>query len=83
MRLISGKIDTEKEIRTMTASQKLEFNIMCVVPFAIILYMKATFRRVPGCPLRIGGRGVRYDGLSVHICGAAYRMGRRIIRIEV
>ena len=27
----------------MTASQKLEFNIMCVVPFAIILYMKATF----------------------------------------
>ena len=27
----------------MIASNKLEFEIMCAVPFAIILYMKLTF----------------------------------------
>ena len=43
VRIISGKIDTEKEIQTMIASKKLEFEIMCAVPFVIILYMKLTF----------------------------------------
>src|SRR5699024_588187 len=43
VKIISGKIDTEKEIQTMIASKKMEFDIMCAVPFAIILYMKLTF----------------------------------------
>ena len=42
VKIISGKIDTEKEIQTMIASKKMEFDIMCAVPFAIILYMKLT-----------------------------------------
>ena len=43
VRVISEKIDTEKEIQTMLASKKLEFDIMCAVPLVIILYMKMTF----------------------------------------
>ena len=43
VKIISGKIDTEQEIQTMFASKKLEFEIMCAVPFFIILYMKLTF----------------------------------------
>ena len=43
VKIISEKIDTEKEIHTMLASKKLEFEIMCAVPFVIILYMKMTF----------------------------------------
>ena len=43
VKIISEKIDTEKEIQTMLASKKLEFDIMCAVPFVIILYMKLTF----------------------------------------
>ena len=39
VKIISEKIDTEKEIHTMLASKKLEFEIMCAVPFVIILYM--------------------------------------------
>ena len=82
VRLISGKIDTEKEIRTMTASQKLEFNIMCVVPFAIILYMKATFGEFLDA-LYGSAAGVCIMTACLCIYAAAYRMGRRIIRIEV
>ena len=32
VKIISGKIDTEKEIQTMIASKKMEFDIMCAVP---------------------------------------------------
>ena len=82
VRLISERIDTEKEIRTMIASQKLEFDIMCAVPFAIILYMKVTF----GDFLEVlygNAAGVCVMTACLLIYGAAYRTGRKIIRIEV
>ena len=82
VRIISGKIDTEKEIQTMTASKKLEFEIMCAVPFLMILYMKLTF----GDFLDVlygsaAGTAIMTVCLIVYI--AAYCLGRRIIRIEV
>ena len=82
VRIISGKIDTEKEIQTMIASKKLEFDIMCVVPFVIILYMKLTF----GEFLRVlYGNAAGMIIMTVCLCVylAAYRIGRKIIRIEV
>ena len=82
VKLISGKIDTEKEIETMLASQKLEFNIMCAVPFVIILYMKLTFGEflsvLYGNP---AGAAVMTVCLCVYL--SAYRLGRKIICIEV
>ena len=82
VQLISDRIDTEKEIRTMIASQKLEFDIMCVVPFAIILYMKATFGEFLGALYgNAAGVCVMTVGLLLYV--AAYRTGRKIIRIEV
>lgn len=80
--LISERIDTEKEIRTMIASQKLEFDIMCAVPFAIILYMKATFGEFLGT-LYGNPAGVCVMTVCMVLYAAAYRIGRRIIRIEV
>ena len=82
VKIISEKIDTEKEIHTMLASKKLEFEIMCAVPFVIILYMKMTF----GDFLEVlygntAGMIVMSICLAVYI--AAYRLGRYIIRIEV
>ena len=82
VRLISGKIDTEKEIRTMIASRKLEFDIMCVVPFLIILYMKVTFGEFLSV-LYGTAAGICIMTVCLIVYLAAYRMGRRIIRIEV
>lgn len=82
VRIISDKIDTEKEIQTMLASKKLEFDIMCGVPFAVILYMKLTFGEfleiLYGNP---AGTAIMSICLAVYI--AAYRIGRKIISIEV
>ena len=82
VQLISDRIDTEKEIRTMIASQKLEFDIMCVVPFAIILYMKATFGEFLGA-LYGNAAGVCVMTVCLLLYVAAYRTGRKIIQIEV
>ena len=82
VQLISDRIDTEKEIRTMIASQKLEFDIMCVVPFAISLYMKATFGEFHGA-LYGNAAGVCVMTVRLLLYVAAYRTGRKIIRIEV
>ena len=80
VRLISDRIDTEKEIRTMIASQKLEFDIMCVVPFAIILYMKVTFGEFLGA-LYGNAAGICVMTICLLIYAAAYRTGRKIVRI--
>lgn len=82
VRVISEKIETEKEIDTLIASKKLEFDIMCAVPFIIIFYMKITF----GDFLQIL-YGTAAGTITMSICLAvyiaAYRLGRKIIRIEV
>lgn len=82
VRIIGEKIDTEKEIQTMTASKKLEFEIMCAVPFLMIMYMKLTF----GDFLDVlygnaAGAVIMTVCLGIYI--AAYCLGRKIIRIEV
>ena len=43
VKVISEKMETEKEIQTMIASKKLEFEIMSMIPFGMIGYMKLTF----------------------------------------
>lgn len=82
VRVISEKIDTEKEIASVLAAKKLEFNIMCVVPFVIILYMKLTF----GDFLRVlyesmAGRIIMSACLAAYI--GAWIYGKRLLRIEV
>lgn len=82
VRIISEKIDTEKEIQTLIASKKFEFEIMCAVPFAIILYMKLTFGEFLSVLYgNMAGMIIMTVCLCVYI--AAYCIGRRIIRIDV
>lgn len=82
VRIISEKIDTEKEIQTMLAAKKLEFHIMCAVPFVIILYMKLTFGEFMSV---LYGNTVGTVVMSICLCLyiGAYCLGRRIIHIEV
>lgn len=82
VKIISSKIDTEKEIQTMIASKKMEFDIMCAVPFAIILYMKLTFGEFLNV-LYGNMAGVAIMSLCIFVYMGAYVYGRKIIRIEV
>lgn len=82
VKIISEKIETEEEIQTMFASKKLEFEIMCAVPFFIILYMKLTFGEFLSVLYENAvGRCFMTICLIVYI--AAYSFGRKIVHIEV
>lgn len=82
VKIISEKIDTEKEIQTMLASKKLEFRIMCVIPFIIIIYMKITFGEfLEALYGNTAGTIVMSICLAIYI--AAYRLGRNLIQIEI
>lgn len=82
VRIIGGKIETEREIQTILAAKRLEFHVMCVIPLGMIGYMRMAFPEflnvlygsVPGVILMTGCMGVYLF---------AYRLGNRIIKIEV
>lgn len=79
---ISEKIDTEREIQTMLAAKKLEFEIMSVIPFVMILYMKMTFGEFLSVLYGTWtGRIVMSICLGLYL--GAYWFGRRILQIEI
>lgn len=82
VRTISEKIDTEKEIQTMIASKKLEFEIMCAVPFVIIAYMKLTFGDFLDV-LYGNAAGAAVMTVCIILYAGAYLLGRKLIRIEI
>ena len=79
---ISEKIETEKEIETLLASKKMEFKIMCAVPFLIILYMKMTFGEFLNV-LYGNTAGVVTMSICLAVYVGAYRFGSRLIHIDV
>ena len=82
VRIIGGKIETEREIQTVLAAKRLEFHVMCVIPLGMIGYMRMAFPEflnvlygnIPGVLLMTGC-------MAVYLF--AYRLGNRIIKIEV
>jgi len=81
-RTIGDKIEVEKEIQTMLGAKELEFNIMSLIPFGIILYMRVTFSDFMGVLYgNILGIGIMSSCLVIYFF--AFMMGRRLIKIEV
>ena len=82
VRMIAGKIETEREIQTLLASKKLEFRIMCVIPLGMIFYMRLAFPEFLSVLY-----GNPAGGILMSICLGvylfAYRMGNRMLRITV
>lgn len=80
--VISAGIDTEKEIQTLLHGKVMEQQVMCVVPFIIMLYISCTS---PGYfdPLyqSLAGRIIMTVCLIVYM--AAVALSRRIVKIEV
>ena len=82
VRDISDKIEEEKEIQTLLASKKLEFQVMCIIPFGILFYMRMAFpdfmKVLYG---NLGGAALMTGCLLIY--AAAYRMGEKLVDIEV
>lgn len=80
--VIEQKIETDKEIQLMISAKKMEQKIMNLVPFFIIFYIGTTSK---------GFFDVLYHNLVgivvMTVClvfyGAAWRLSRRIVEIEV
>lgn len=79
---ISEKIEVEKEIQTLLAAKKLEFKVMCIIPFGIILYMRLAFPEFMNV-LYGNLLGTVLMSICLGIYIAAYRIGKRLVDIEV
>lgn len=80
--IISEKIEAEKEIQTLLAAKRLEWNIMAVVPFAIILYVSvASEGYFDVLYTSFTGRTVMTVCLAVYI--TAYFSGVNIVEVSV
>ncbi|MBU3839785.1 MAG: type II secretion system F family protein [Candidatus Ruminococcus intestinipullorum] len=80
--IIGEKTEVEREIQTILASKKLEFQIMCVIPFCIIFYMRSAF---PEFMSVLYGNfiGVIFMTICLLLYMAAYNIGKKIVQIEV
>ena len=82
VRQMSEGLETEEEIDTVISSGKLEFKIMCTVPFVILLYMRFAF---PEFMKILYGNilGAVFMTICLVVYVSAYILGRKIITIEV
>ena len=79
---IGEKMEVEREIQVMLTSKKLEFKIMCVSPFVIILYMRSAF---PEFMAVLYGNlaGTLFMTICLMVYLTAYQLGKKMTQIEV
>lgn len=79
---IGEKIDVKREIELIMAAKKMEFQVMSVVPFAMICYIKLSFPEfvdvLYGNPL-----GICVMTICLLIYIVSYEIGKRIVEVEV
>lgn len=82
IRQMGEKIDVEREIVTMMAAKKLEFRIMTLIPFGMIIYLRMSF---PEFFQVLYGNliGVAVMSVCLFIYVLAYVCGKRMVEIEV
>lgn len=79
---IGEKIDVKREIDIILAAKRFEFKIMCVIPYAMIMYMQLSFPEfMQSLYGNIIGIGVMTACLGIY--ASACVLGARLIRIEV
>lgn len=79
---ITQKIELAREMDTLIAAKKLEFQIMSTIPIGMLLYMRIAF---PGFMLVLYRNlgGVAFMTVCLAIYFAAYLYGNRIAKPEV
>lgn len=79
---IQDQVEIRREIQTVTAAKRLEFQMMCVIPMGIIAYMRvcfADFMKV----LYGNIFGIVFMTICLGIYLYAWKLGNRMIEIEV
>lgn len=79
---IGEKLEVKREIETMMAAKKMEFRIMSMVPFGMILYIKVSF---PTFMEVLYGNvlGAIFMSVCLLLYAGAYEWGRRMMEVEV
>lgn len=79
---IGDKIEVKREIDTLLAAKKYEFQIMSIVPYGIIGYMSLSF---PEFMDELYGNiiGIGVMTICLGIYAGAYYLGVRILRIDI
>lgn len=81
IRMIQERMDAEEEIYTVLAEKQMEFNLMCVIPFAIIIYLRIC---AGGLLDSLYGNitGIMVMTVCLFIYGGCYLYGKRLLEIE-
>lgn len=82
VQMIGEKIEVEREIQTLLAAKKLEFNVMCIIPLGMVLYMRMAFPEFLNV-LYGSIVGVILMSVCLVVYGFAWRLGTRMVQIEV
>lgn len=82
IRIIGGRIETEREIQTMLAAKRLEFQVMCLIPLGMVLYMRMAFPEFLSI-LYGNPAGIMMMSVCLGIYVFAYRLGKKMIQIEI
>ena len=79
---IDEKINVQREIHTILAAKRYEFQVMSVIPYAIIGYMTLTFPEFMEC---LYGNMIGIGVMTACLAGywSAYYLGTKIIEIEI
>ena len=82
VRQLGDKAEVKREIDTVIAAKKMEFQIMSVIPLGIIGYMRLNFPEfMAGLYGNLPGAAFMSICLGAYI--AAWRLGCKIVEIEV
>ena len=81
IRMIQEKMDGEEEIYTVIADKQMEFQVMCVIPFVIIIYLRISAGTLMD---HLYGKitGIAIMAACVLVYGGCYLYGKRILEIE-
>ncbi len=82
IQLIQNRIDIENEITILISAKKLEQNIMDVVPFFIILYIRLTSKGFFNV-LYHNPAGILFMSLCLCVYGGAFLLSEKITAISI
>lgn len=82
IRQLGDKAEVKQEIETVITGKRLEFYVMTLIPFGMILYMRISFPEFMGA-LYGNLRGIIFMTICLFLYFAAWIWGCRIVEIEV
>lgn len=80
--IIREKVDLKRDIDLLIAGKKLEFRIMCLIPFFIIAYMRISFSKFLDS-LYGNMFGIIVMSISLGLIIISYYLGNKIVDIKI